>query len=107
MKHIEVAMAALAHVVVFGATGCNGGSCDSPTAATYSCPAQVPDGGVACMGSPHFPGVAGEDASYAVGCTATLPLCGSGSSPSTPVRCTCLTQPGSASPDAALWSCPM
>lgn len=79
--------------------------CGQPAALTYACPA-ASDAGASCkgtppppIGAPNFAALedAGDpDASIAVGCVATFPVCGSGM----PFECTC-----SAQGDSGIWSC--
>ncbi|MGH7296722.1 MAG: hypothetical protein ACRELB_17415 [Polyangiaceae bacterium] len=78
--------------------------CGQPAEITTVCPA-APDGGAVCRGSAPVPlGAPGYealqeagdvDASFAVGCTVTFPVCNAGRPPS----CTCSTQ------GSATWSC--
>ena len=71
--------------------------CGQPGVITYAC-AAVEDGGAGCLASALAlpPQQAGdEDASYPVGCAATLPSCDDGQAP----KCTCVLH---AAPG---WSC--
>jgi hypothetical protein len=82
---------------------CNGkveGTCNKPDHVIYSCSPVASDAG-GCPQGPSIPGQAwDQDASFPLGCRATLPMC--------PPANDCYCQPGVSEGDAepiARWSC--